>query len=53
MALLRHFWRDRSGNVAGAFAFSVLPLVGSVGVTRQYSGQVGKLNTHIAHVVTQ
>src|SRR5918993_3749581 len=37
MALLQKFRHDSSGNVAAAFAFSVLPLVGLAGAAVDYS----------------
>src|SRR5918993_2748443 len=37
MALLRKLWRDDSGNVAGAFALSVFPVIGLAGAAVDYS----------------
>src|SRR5687767_7980815 len=37
MALLRRLCRDNSGNVASAFALSVLPVIGLAGAAVDYS----------------
>src|SRR5829696_7121584 len=37
MALLRKLWSDDSGNVAGAFALSVFPVIGLAGAAVDYS----------------